>query len=67
MTQFNVKSAAKSVSELVEGSVKGSPVADATLGGYRTPRVFAIGRAEDLMRSSSSGNVKDSGNWYTYP
>jgi hypothetical protein len=63
MTQFNVKSVAKTVSEHVEGTGDSSLVADVTLGGYRSPQLFPIGQAKDLMKSHC-GNRRDSLNWY---
>jgi hypothetical protein len=66
MSQFNVKSVAKAAVERIEGTGDGSLVADITLGGYRTPQLFPIGQAEDLMRSNSGGNRRDSLYWYVY-
>jgi hypothetical protein len=66
MNQGNVKSVAGVVAKKPEGILEDPRAGDRLVGAYRTPQVFAIGRAKDLMRSGS-GNARDSRNWYVYP
>jgi hypothetical protein len=66
MTQFNVKPVVKAMVERIEGTSDSSLVADATHGGYRTPQLFPIGPAKDLMRQNGDGNRRDSLNWWCF-
>ena len=66
MTQFDVKSVAPAGVGSSEGPIDSAPASEVPGGGYRTPRVFPIGRAKDLMRGNH-GPVKDYSGWYAQP
>jgi hypothetical protein len=66
VTHFDPRSVASAVAERVVGKNEIPLGADTQAGSYRTPRVFAIGRANDLMRSAATSSERDSRNWYCY-
>jgi hypothetical protein len=63
MDSFKPRSDATAVAGRVQGDNESSCGAGAPAGAYRTPRLFAIGRAEDLMQGGT-GNFRDSRNWF---
>jgi hypothetical protein len=66
MTQSKVKSIVTAVAQHDKEISDDSPAVDARGCAYRSPRMFPIGQAKDLMRGHH-GPVRDYSGWYNQP
>jgi hypothetical protein len=66
VTEFNGKSVPATAAERVVGVTDTRFGAKSPAHGYRTPGLFPIGQAEDLMRAASTTGSRDSQNWWRY-